>query len=101
MQQRYRLRQDNLRNRLISDYETLWFEISKQQDLIALYDNQIKTARQALNLLSAAYGNAGKAFEEVLRMEQQLFKYQKRKATALAQFHIAVEKMYYLTAKER
>ncbi len=101
MQQGYRLRQEDLRNRLISDYETLWFEISKQRDLIALYDNQIKTSRQALNLLFSAYDNAGKAFEEVLRMEQQLLKYQKLKATALAQFHIVVEKMYYLTAKER
>lgn len=101
MQQSYRLRQEDLRNQLISDYEMLWFEISKQQDLVELYDTQIKTSRQTLNLLFTAYGNAGKDFEEVLRMEQQLLKYQKMKVTALTQFHIAVEKMYYLTAKEK
>lgn len=101
MQQSYRLRQEDLRNQLSSDFETLWFEISKQRDLIQLYDTQIKTSRQTLHLLFSAYGNTGKDFEEVLRMEQQLLKYQKMKVTALAQFHINVEKMYYLTAKEK
>lgn len=101
MQQNYRLQREELGNQLISDYEALWFEIGKQKDLVQLYDKQIQTSRQTLNLLFTGYGNAGKDFEEVLRMEQQLLKYQKMKATALSQFHIAVEKMYYLTAKER
>jgi len=52
-----------------------------------------------LNLLFTSYGNSGKEFEEVLRMQQQLLKYQKIRATALTQYQIAIAKINYLTSK--
>jgi outer membrane protein TolC len=76
-----------------------WFEIQQQQELLKLYDQQIQETNQALNLLFTAYGNSGNEFEEVLRMQQQLLKYEKMKATAETQYQIALAKLNYLTAK--
>ena len=75
------------------------FEIGQKLDLINLYDQQIKESRQALNILLSAYRNSAKEFEEVLRMEQQLLKYQKMKATAISQLQIAFERLKYITAE--
>jgi hypothetical protein len=49
--------------------------------------------------LFSAYGNSGKDFEEVLRMQQQLLKYEKMKATAETQYQTALAKLNYITAK--
>jgi hypothetical protein len=76
-----------------------WFELEQQQELISLYESQIEETNQALNLLMIAYGNSGKEFEEVLRMQQQLLKYKKMKATSIAKYQIALGKINYLTAK--
>jgi len=77
------------------------FEIQKQQELIELYEEQIVESKQALNLLLSAYANSGKDFEEVLRMQQQILKYQKRKVTSVSKYHKAWAKHNYITAKTR
>jgi len=99
MQESYVLQKDEVTNMLISDYGMAWFDIQRQRQLLSLYQQQTETSRQSLNLLLASYGNSGKEFEEVLRMQQQLLKYQKLKATALTQYHIALAKVNYLTSK--
>lgn len=99
MQKSYAFQKDEMINMLISDYEMLWFDIQRQQQLLSLYEQQIETSRQSLNLLIASYGNSGKEFEEVLRMQQQLLNYQKLEATALTQYQIALAKINYLTSK--
>ena len=101
MQESYRLRKEDFRNTLVTNYEMERFDIRRNQELITLYQQKIDESRQILDLLFTAYGNSGKEFEEVLRMEQQLLKYQKMKTTALSEFHIALEKLNYLTAKKR
>ena len=99
MQQSYLNQQQEITNTLISEYEMVWFQVQQQLQLLALYEQQIETSQQSLNLLFTSYGNSGKEFEEVLRMQQQLLKYQKMRATALTQYHIAVEEINYLTSK--
>ncbi|MEQ9377671.1 MAG: TolC family protein [Imperialibacter sp.] len=99
MQESYSLQKDEYANSLTSGYEMAWFEIRQQQELLQLYDQQIQESEQALNLLFTAYGNSGKEFEEVLRMQQQLLKYEKMKASAEVQYQVAVAKLNYLTAK--
>jgi outer membrane protein TolC len=99
MQESYTLQKQEATNTLISEYEMVWFQVQQQLQLLALYEQQIQTTQQSLNLLFTSYGNSGKEFEEVLRMQQQLLKYQKVRATALTQYHIAVEKINYLTSK--
>jgi outer membrane protein TolC len=100
MQRKYRLQREEHRNGLLTEFEMTHFEMGRQRQLIALYDEQIRKSRQSLNLLFSAYANSGRDFEGVLRMEQQLLKYRKLKATALTEFRIAREKLKYLTATE-
>ena len=99
MQESYQLQKSEASNLLISNYEMTWFEIQQQKELIELYDQQTKETNQSLNLLFSAYSNSGKEFEEVLRMQQQLLKYEKMKATAEVEYHIALAKLNYITAK--
>ena len=99
MQENYLLQKEEVANSLTSGYETAWFEVRQQLELLRLYGEQIVESKQALNLLFAAYGNSGEEFEEVLRMQQQLLEYEKMKATAEKQYYIAVAKINYLTAK--
>lgn len=101
MQESYALQKEDAVNRLTSTYEMIWFEIQKQLDQIILYEEQIITSQQSLNLLFTAYGNSGKNFEEVLRMQQQILKYQKMKATALSDYKIAIAELDYITAKTK
>lgn len=99
IQDSYANQKKEVANTLIADYEMVLFQVQQQLQLLALYEQQMQTSQQSLNLLFTSYGNSGKEFEEVLRMQQQLLKYEKMRATALAQYHIAVEKINYLTSK--
>lgn len=99
MQESYAYQKEELANMLIADYEMTWFEVQKQEQLIWLYEQQIQTSQQSLNLLFTSYGNSGKEFEEVLRMQQQLLKYRKLRSAALTQHLVAVAKINYLTSK--
>ncbi len=101
MQESYVLQKEELSNRLISSFEMIWFEIQKQLELIELFEEQIQESEQSLNLLFSAYSNSGKEFEEVLRMQQQILKYQRMKATALSDYHIALAELDYITAKTK
>ena len=97
----YALQKEEYINSLTSGYQMAWFEIQQQLQLVELYDQQIEESKQALNLLFTAFGNSGKEFEEVLRMQQQLLKYEKMKATAVSAYQMSVAKLEYITAKSR
>lgn len=99
MQESYSLQKMEITNSLNSNYEMALFDIRQQTDLISLFDQQISESEQVLDLLFTSYGNSGKDFEEVLRMQQQLLKYDKLKITALSQYQIAMAKLNYITAK--
>ena len=101
MQESYELQKEEVANRLISSYDMIWYKIQKQTELIVLYEAQIQESEQSLNLLFSAYSNSGKDFEEVLRMQQQILKYQRMKATALSDYHIALAELDYITAKTK
>ena len=99
MQEKYSFQKEETINSLTSGYESIWFQMQQQKDLIDLYKEQIQETGQTLNLLFSAYGNSGKDFEEVLRMQQQLLKYEKMKAMAETQYQTALAKLNYITAK--
>lgn len=90
------LQKEEFTNNLTSRYEQIWFDINKQEQLIMLYNEQIKETSRALNLLTTAYSNSGKEFEEVLRMQQEILKYKKKKASAISKYKTAVAKMKYV-----
>ncbi|MDN3670193.1 TolC family protein [Echinicola jeungdonensis] len=99
MQEGFALQKEEYSNSLKSKYEMASFELEKQLSLVRLYDQQIQETQQALNLIFSAYSNSGKEFEEVLRMQQQLLKYEKMKASAKSQYQITLAQLNYLTAK--
>lgn len=101
MQESYALQKEDVSNQLVSSYEMIQFDIQQQLELLQLYDSQIEESRQSLNLLYSAYSNSGKDFEEVLRMQQQILKYERLKASAIAAYHIALAKLDYITAKTK
>ena len=99
MRESYTLQKEDVSNRLMSSYDMIWFEIQKQAELNALYDEQIQASEQSLHLLFTAYGNSGNDFEEVLRMQQQILKYKKMKASTLTEYYTAIAELDYLTSK--
>lgn len=99
MQESFSLQREEVANRLSSSYEMAWFEIQEQAAFIELYEEQIQASKQSLSLLYKAYSQSGTDFEEVLRMQQQVLKYQKMKATALAEYYITLSEIDYITAK--
>ena len=90
---------NGLENHLVSQYEIAYYEIEKALQLAKLYEIQLFKTQQVLNLLYTDYGNSGKDFEEVLRMQQQLLKYQMAQATVSTQYYIALAQLEYITAK--
>lgn len=89
----------NVENTLFSNYEMAWYELEKAKQLDTLYQTQMTKTEQMIDLLYVAYSNSGKEFEEVLRMQQQLLKYQIAVATSRTNFHIALAQLDYITAK--
>ena len=89
----------NTENTLVSNYEMAWFELEKARQLVELYEAQTLKTNQAISLLETAYSNSGKDFEEILRMQQELLKYQIATASATKAFYVALAKLDYLTSK--
>lgn len=100
MQEKYSLQKKDRINQLVSGFEMADFDRKKQLNLLILYEEQVEKTQQVLNLLLSAYGNSGKEFEEVLRIQQQLLKYKKLEASAMMNYQIAVAKLNYLIAKK-
>jgi outer membrane protein, heavy metal efflux system len=99
MQESYTLQKENTLNLLSSEFERTLFTIKQQQELLALYNQQILTTNQSLNLLFQSYSNSGNDFDEVLRMQQQLLQYEREKASAQKELLTAHAKINYLTAQ--
>jgi outer membrane protein TolC len=90
---------EQLTNELISNYEIEQYKLKQSVTLIELYENQVAKTRQAIDLLYADYANSGKDFEEILRLEQQIIRYNLSKSTALKEYFVAKARLDYLTAK--
>lgn len=99
MRETYALQKKEYTNSLESGYELAWFELQRQLELLRLHTLQIQETDQALNLLFSAYGNSGREFEEVLRMQQLLLKHEKMKAAAEAGYGTALARLDYLAAR--
>ena len=98
-QQLFQLKKEDKTNQLLTSYDKILFDLQKQQDLIKLYNEQIKQSEQILRLLYAAYTNAGVDFEEVLRMQQQVLSYQKKIIMEQTAYQISIAELNYLTHK--
>lgn len=100
MQESYEYQMQATQNKLNGNYYQIAFELEKQQDLLKLYDAQVTILGKSLNLLFSYYSNANKDFEEVLRMQQELLKYQRLKVTSQSAYYTKLAELNYLTAKQ-
>ncbi|KVV16285.1 TolC family protein [Flavobacterium sp. TAB 87] len=100
MQESYSFQKEASENKLNGTYYKLVFELEKERDLLKLYEGQVTTLSKSLNLLFSYYSNSNKDFEEVLRMQQELLKYQKMQLSSTSTFYIKLAELDYLTAKQ-
>jgi outer membrane protein TolC len=101
MQEAYAFEKEDVTNQLKSRFEMLWYELETQKDLLDLYNRQTVTTRQSLDILLTAYGNSGKEFEELLRMQQELLMFQKQEVKSINQINILLSEIDYITAKAK
>ena len=80
-------------------YEATWYEFTTAKQMIALNQSQISKSNQVITLLLASYSNTGNEFEEVLRTQQEILKYQIAETIALTKYHTALAEIDYLTSK--
>ncbi|SFB09411.1 TolC family protein [Algoriphagus aquimarinus] len=99
MQESYQMEKAELNNKLYGSYYRYSSEIQIQENLISLYDKQVVTSEQTLELLYNGYSNSGKDFEEVLRVQQQLLEFQKMKLKAMVAYQTSLAQINYVTAK--
>ncbi len=89
----------DMSNELSATYQLSYFELSQAIKEYKLFSSQMEKTDQASDLLMATYSNSGKDFEEVLKMQQMLYKYKISTASAIKNYFIAKAKLDYLTAK--
>ena len=97
-QQKIEYQIETLKNNFIVDLENIQKESNDAQRNIKLYTNQIQMASQALDILTVNYSSAGKDFEEILRMQQQILGYRIAFEHARKDQYILKSKIEYLLA---
>jgi outer membrane protein TolC len=89
----------NKENSLSTDLEKIWRNYLDAQRRVFLYDHLSLLAQQSLDILTAEYTSAGTDFEEMLRMERQLLKYELELEKARGDQNTSVAFINYLIAK--
>ena len=97
-QQKIEYQIETMKNNFIVDLENIQKESNDAQRNIKLYTNQIQMASQALDILTVNYSSAGKDFEEILRMQQQILGYSIAFEHARKDQYILKSKIEYLLA---
>lgn len=77
-------------NQLLVSHEEALKDYRDATRRVELYQQQTVLAQQALNILTVQYATAGSAFEEVLRMQQQLLDYRLRGLDSIVDQNIAI-----------
>ena len=88
--------QDNKSNILESLFEKGWKEYRDGERRIHLFHSQLELARKALHILETNYATGNKNFEEILRMERKLLKYNLELEKAKADKQAAISFISYL-----
>lgn len=101
MQQSFTEMKREVENRLTTEYEMALFERDKANSEYNLFEEQIGKTKQIIELLLSGYGNSGTDFEEILRMQQMLLKYEVSKVSSIREYFIAEAKLLYLVANRK
>ena len=91
---------ENKENELQTALEDTWRDYSDAVRRVKLYQQLIVYANQSLDILVAQYTTASSDFEEMLRMERQLLRYQLELEKARADQNTFVANINYLTGKQ-
>lgn len=97
MQSSYREMQTNVVNNIESTFAMVVFDVERAKQQLELYQKQKAQTQQIINLLFSSYSNMGDDFEELLRMQQELLKYENMEITTLTEFQTAIAKLKFLT----
>ena len=97
MQRMYGDMKQDMENELASMYEMTWYELEKTAQMAALLNGQMAKTQQAIDLMLAAYSNDGQDFDAILRIQQQMFRYNMEKVSAQTGYQLALVKLDYLT----
>tara|TARA_R110000868_G_scaffold83058_1_gene234667 strand:- start:5214 stop:6464 length:1251 start_codon:yes stop_codon:yes gene_type:complete len=92
-------RKEDKKNTLSSVYENTYKDFSDGNRRIALNIKQSEIAKKVLDILIVSYSTNAKDFEEVLRIERQLLKYELEHQKALTDKNAAAAFMDYLIGK--
>ena len=92
-------RKEDKKNALSSVYENTYKDFKDGDRRIALNLRQSGIAKKVLDILIISYSTNSKDFEEVLRIERQLLKYELEHQKALTDKNAAVAFMDYLIGK--
>lgn len=93
------LEQDNKSNILESLFEKGWKDYRDGERRIYLFHAQLELAIKALHLLETNYATGNKNFEEILRMERKVLKYNLELEKAKADKQAAISFINYLMGK--
>lgn len=93
-------RKESRENKLETALEQTWRDYADAQRRVGLYNRLIAYATQSLDILVAQYTTAGADFEEVLRMERQLLRYELELEKARADQNTFVAYINYITGKQ-
>jgi len=89
-------KKENKQNALTSVYENTFKNFSDSDRRISLNKRQSEIAKKVLNVLITSYSTDSKDFEEVLRIERQLLKYELAYQKALTDKNAATAFVEYL-----
>jgi outer membrane protein TolC len=92
-------KKEDKKNMLSSVYENTYKDYNDGDRRISLNAKQSKIAKKVLDVLITSYSTNSKDFEEVLRIERQLLKYELAYQRALTDKNAAIAFMYYLIGK--
>ena len=90
--------QEAYTNHLLSQYETALYELDEAWQNLQLAQKQIEKNKQINRLLLVAYSQSNQSFEEVLQSQKTIIKQQIDQAKAVNNYHLALSKIYFLTA---
>lgn len=99
MQDVQKSKKENTKNILSAVFENTFKNFSDSDRRISLNKRQSNIAKKVLDLLITDYSTNSKDFEEVLRIERQLLKYELAYEKAITDKNAAVAFMNYLTGK--
>ena len=90
---------EDLLNTLAARYAMTRFDLEQQRRMVSLYDRQIRTLSQALDLRVSGYANTGKGFEDLLDTRGQLLDYEKMRVSAEIRFRMELARLNTLTGR--